>query len=62
MQLIDIKSTEYFKDTVMSQRDALLLQAREHTSIGLADSIANVGVVELLKEIRDLLIGKVVKT
>lgn len=62
MQLIDIKSTEHFKDTVMSQRDALLLQAREHTSIGSAASISNAEVEELLKEIRDLLIGKVVKT
>ncbi len=55
MQLIGIENMEQFKDTVMSQRDALRLQSREPAAIGTAASIGNAEVVELLKEIRDLL-------
>jgi len=55
MQLIGIENMEHFKDTVMSQRDALRLQSREPASIGSTASIGNAEVVELLKEIRDLL-------
>jgi putative membrane protein len=55
MQLIGIENMEHFKDTVMSQRDALRLQSREPMAIDAAASIGNAEVVELLKEIRDLL-------
>lgn len=55
MQLIGIDNMEHFKDTVMAQRDALRLQSRESMAIGSSASIGNAEVVELLKEIRDLL-------
>jgi putative membrane protein len=55
MQLIGIDNMEHFKDTVMSQRDALRMQSREPIAIGSAASIGNAEVVELLREIRDLL-------
>jgi len=55
MQLIGIDNMEHFKDTVMSQRDALRLQSREPMAIDTSGSIGNAEVVELLREIRDLL-------
>ena len=55
MQLIGIDNMEQFKDTVMLQRDALRIQSREPMAIDASASIGNAEVVELLREIRDLL-------
>ncbi len=55
MQLIGIEDMERFKDTVMAQRDALRQQSREPTTIGATTIADNAEVVELLREIRDLL-------
>jgi putative membrane protein len=55
MQLIGIDNMEHFKDTVMSQRDALRLHSREPMPIDTSHSIGNAEMVELLREIRDLL-------
>lgn len=55
MQLIGIQNMEQFKDTVMAQREALRLQSREPSAMGTAASVGNAEVVELLKDIRDLL-------